>query len=253
MCKTGLKCCVSKDSYGNLEAKPLNFITRDRNATTVSSDTALTSNQTHTTVSANYGTSTSIAAAVATTPTKLSTPTKMCYGECVNGLLALFCDDIDSNAVCPGEDSCCITNAAGNSVPLSTTTFYSTYTSPPRTTASQLSAYGALTTTGIVSTTTTPHSFASNLPKCPGFCLLNLMAAFCERPAVIIAQTSTCKKGSVCCDNTKSGNNHQSKPHSTLMTTTTTSSTTVPPPPDPRPECPGSCIVPYLSFTCFRK
>lgn len=34
---------------------------------------------------------------------------KQCRGECVSGLFALFCDDLDSDAFCPGEGSCCIT------------------------------------------------------------------------------------------------------------------------------------------------
>lgn len=33
-----------------------------------------------------------------------------CDGECVSGLFALFCDDLDSEAYCPNEGSCCITS-----------------------------------------------------------------------------------------------------------------------------------------------
>lgn len=33
---------------------------------------------------------------------------KQCRGECVSGLFALFCDDLDSEAFCPNEGSCCI-------------------------------------------------------------------------------------------------------------------------------------------------
>jgi len=99
------------------------------------------------------------------------------------------------------------------------------------------------------------------LPRCPGFCLLNIMAAFCERPSVLIAHTSNCQRGSVCCDNTRG--HHSSggasgvtpsrpRPRPTPPTTpSTTTTTTTPAPPDGRPDCPGSCIVPYLSFTCF--
>lgn len=36
---------------------------------------------------------------------------KDCAGECVGGLFALFCDDLDSDAFCPNEGSCCITGA----------------------------------------------------------------------------------------------------------------------------------------------
>jgi len=43
-------------------------------------------------------------------------------------------------------------------------------------------------------------------------------------------------------------------PPPTRQPTTTTTTTTTPKPtekPDDRPECPGTCIAPYLSFTCF--
>lgn len=33
---------------------------------------------------------------------------KECEGECVSGLFALFCDDIDTEAFCPNEGSCCM-------------------------------------------------------------------------------------------------------------------------------------------------
>ena len=38
-------------------------------------------------------------------------PLKPCRGECVGGLFALFCDDVDSEAHCPDDGSCCITNS----------------------------------------------------------------------------------------------------------------------------------------------
>ena len=37
-----------------------------------------------------------------------------CEGECVSGLFALFCDDIDTDAYCPGEASCCVTGGSNN-------------------------------------------------------------------------------------------------------------------------------------------
>ena len=36
-------------------------------------------------------------------------PLRPCRGECVSGLFALFCDDIDTGAYCADEGSCCIT------------------------------------------------------------------------------------------------------------------------------------------------
>lgn len=58
------------------------------------------------------------------------------------------------------------------------------------------------TTTTTVGPTTKPPE--PKLQPCPGFCLLTIMAAFCERPNAIIAKTSTCQSGYICCDNTKS-------------------------------------------------
>ena len=75
------------------------------------------------------------------------------------------------------------------------------------------------------------------------------MAAFCQRPSVLIPHTLNCKRGSVCCDNTRAAvtvSKPKPRPHQPPLTTTTTTM-------DPRNECPGSCIVSYLSFTCFRK
>lgn len=40
---------------------------------------------------------------------------KHCKGECVSGLFALFCDDLDTDAFCPGEASCCITGGDSES------------------------------------------------------------------------------------------------------------------------------------------
>lgn len=74
--------------------------------------------------------------------------------------------------------------------------------------------------------------------------MMNIMAAFCERPSIII-KTSNCPKGNVCCDNTRIALTQKPKPQVTAPPTTT-------PAPDPREECPGSCIVSLLSFTCFR-
>lgn len=33
-----------------------------------------------------------------------------CDGECVSGLFALLCDDVDTNAYCENEGSCCVTS-----------------------------------------------------------------------------------------------------------------------------------------------
>lgn len=78
------------------------------------------------------------------------------------------------------------------------------------------------------------------------------MTAFCERPAVLIPVTSNCKKGSVCCDNTRTVPTPKPRPAPTRPRTTTPTPTEAAEKPDPRSECPGTCIVGLLSFTCFR-
>ncbi|XP_048478163.1 protein masquerade [Plutella xylostella] len=149
-------------------------------------------------------------------PPKGGKPHK-CRGDCISGLFALLCDHVDESATCPGEGTCCVHDAPpGKTEPTTTTT--------PR------------PTTPILPLLPQPP-----LPRCPGYCLLNIMAAFCERPAVLLSHTHCKLSGSVCCD--------------TRPTTTprpTTPAPTSPAPADPRPDCPGSCIVSLLSFTCFR-
>nr|CAD7194728.1 unnamed protein product [Timema douglasi] len=247
LCKTGLRCCVSRDVYGDTDLPP-NLIIMDRNTSRLPSSS---SGQGEATLSwralgwhgRERGGGSSNPPAISTTPTPSprpppATPLKPCKGECVTGLFALFCDDIDTQAVCPEDGSCCITNPAPPP---------STRPAPP-------------TSTTAPPTSTTRRPTTPKLPRCPGFCLLNIMAAFCERPSVLIPYTSNCQRGSVCCDNTRSSGGSGSsqevtpsrprprpKPHTTTSTTTTTQR-----PPDGRPDCPGSCIVSYLSFTCFR-
>ncbi|KAF4514078.1 UNVERIFIED_CONTAM: hypothetical protein B566_EDAN018959, partial [Ephemera danica] len=171
LCKPGVRCCVSRDVFDK-EKPPPELIIMDRqklNKTTPS------------------------AAATTPLPPRASTPSpsstaatapsfsKPCRGECVSGLFALFCDDVDTEASCPGDDSCCITNPvppAQNKQPEKTT---------------------EATTTTVAANEKQP----SNLPKCPGFCLLSVMASFCDRPSVVIQNTANCARGSVCCDNTR--------------------------------------------------
>lgn len=77
------------------------------------------------------------------------------------------------------------------------------------------------------------------------------MAAFCEKPAIVIQRTQTCQKGSICCDNTRIPQTPKPRP-TTRRTTTQAPPPTTTLPPDPREECPGTCIVGLLSFTCFK-
>ncbi|XP_008559655.1 protein masquerade [Microplitis demolitor] len=221
LCKPGHRCCVSRDSFGN--NPPPEFYIIDRSKTVKNSsqpsntrpEEKLSEKSTSTVRPATPYTTTTTTSA----PRPKPAPRKPCKGECVNGLFALFCDNIDRDADCPSDGSCCITDAPAK---VETTTTPRPSTRPPQ----------------------------PKLPPCRGFCLLTIMAAFCERPNVIIGRTSTCQSGYICCDESNAPA-HTPRPRP-RPSTTRAPTTTVSMPPDPRPECPGSCIVSYLSFTCFR-
>ncbi|KAG7202941.1 hypothetical protein KM043_010082 [Ampulex compressa] len=237
LCKPGYKCCVSRDAFGDSPPPELLVIDRtnssrvdektnssNKGSSTTTALSTIVSTTTTTTATSSSSSSSSSAAAATTTkqPSSTTRPKpvlrKPCKGECVNGLFALFCDNIDRDANCPAEGSCCISE-------------------PP---------VKAETTTTVRPTTRPPQP---RLPPCNGFCLLTIMAAFCERPNVIIGKTSTCQQGSICCEKSKSPTQQTPRPR---PRPTQRPATTISLPPDPRPECPGSCIVSYLSFTCFR-
>uniref|UniRef100_A0A182Q6P9 Peptidase S1 domain-containing protein n=1 Tax=Anopheles farauti TaxID=69004 RepID=A0A182Q6P9_9DIPT len=249
LCKSGSKCCVSRDIYPDnppdeLYIPTAHFDAKTNKTTTPKPYAKTTERPQH--QHHPHPTEEPIKSKTNPTPKPTPKPTKAvpsklkttatatlanngqgpvfkeCEGECVNGLFALFCDDLDSEAFCPNEGSCCITGVADDNKQQIVTTTRRPATPPP-------------------------------LPRCPGFCLLNIMAAFCERPSVLIPNTANCKRGSVCCDNTRAPPPRppqQKRPPPTTTTTTPVPTTTAAP--DPREECPGSCIVSLLSFTCFR-
>ncbi|XP_043522958.1 protein masquerade isoform X3 [Frieseomelitta varia] len=235
LCKPGYKCCVSRDAFG--DSPPPELLVIDRaNSSRFDEKTGLNTSykgsSPSTTMRPNMITSTSIASTTIATTTMITkqptttirpkiTMRKPCKGECVSGFFALLCDKVDGEAECPDDGSCCVIDA-----------FLKTETT--------------ITTTTIGPTTKPPEP---KLQPCPGFCLLTIMAAFCERPSAIIAKTSTCQSGYICCDNTKSS---PQTPRPRPRPTARPSITTISLPRDTRAECPGSCIVSYLSFTCFR-
>ncbi|XP_049536358.1 protein masquerade [Anopheles darlingi] len=242
LCKSGTKCCVSRDIYpdnppDDLYVPTAHFDSKT-NKTTTPKPYAKTTERPYHTTEEPIRSKTNPTPKATPKPTK-APPSKQkpgssltanngqgpvhkeCEGDCVNGLLALFCDDIDTEAFCPNEDSCCITGVSEDNKQQLVTTTRRPATPPP-------------------------------LPRCPGFCLLNIMAAFCERPSVLIPNTANCKRGSVCCDNTRAPPPRPQQNRRPPPTTTTTPPPTTTVAPDPREECPGSCIVSLLSFTCFR-
>ncbi|KAJ9573757.1 hypothetical protein L9F63_008881, partial [Diploptera punctata] len=258
LCKTGLSCCVSRN-----DDLPSDVIHLVQNATRPSDTSSSSSTPSKPTTPAPRP-QTTTQRPPASPPLPLR---PKCEGECVNGLFALFCDDIDSLAHCADDNTCCITRNQNQSGRHKRKTFIKRPYEMEQASTSEISPPGTRTrvartrsddvakhfTTRIQRPTTTTTS--APLPRCPGFCLLTIMAAFCERPSVLISHTSNCQRGSVCCDNTRSHHvtTSRPRPRPTSRPATTSSTTTTPPsPPDNRPECPGSCIVSYLSFTCFR-
>ncbi|XP_039439951.1 protein masquerade [Culex pipiens pallens] len=234
LCKSGTKCCVSRDIYPDKTPADLYVPT----AHYESKVNKTTTPKPHTRTTEKPTTPEEPIRSKTNPPPKPTKPTppkhkqgqvsnqqgavhKSCEGECVNGLFALFCDDVDSEAFCPNEGSCCVTGTSEDTKQEVVTTTRRPATPPP-------------------------------LPRCPGFCMLNIMAAFCERPSVLIQHTSNCKRGSVCCDNTKVPVTRPPPRRPPPPPPTTTHAPTTTAAPDPREECPGSCIVGLLSFTCFR-
>ncbi|XP_028179310.1 protein masquerade, partial [Ostrinia furnacalis] len=189
LCVPGRLCCVSKEGYG--DKPPADLVIPGE----YHKNNKPTKRPTTT-----------------TTPPPRQKPGRKCNGDCVGGLFALLCEEVDEDAVCPDEGTCC------NNEPKAETT-----TRRP---------------------TTTPRPTQPPLRRCPGRCMLPLMMAFCEAPASLIPNTECKASGRICCDSVSVKR--------TKKPPTTTTTTTPAPPADARADCPGSCIVPYLSFTCFR-
>uniref|UniRef100_A0ABD2X1G0 Peptidase S1 domain-containing protein n=1 Tax=Trichogramma kaykai TaxID=54128 RepID=A0ABD2X1G0_9HYME len=151
-------------------------------------------------------------------PSTTEAPPKPCKGECVSAFFALICENVDTDADCGDSAYCCIRDPPTRQETTTSTTMRPTTKAAP-----------------------------AKLPPCNGFCLMNIMLAFCERPKVPIYRTSTCSQSQFCCDNSKVPT-RRPKPKPTTQKPVTT---TVAGPPDNRPDCRGSCIISYLSFTCF--
>ncbi|XP_008488273.1 protein masquerade-like [Diaphorina citri] len=95
LCKPGLRCCVSKDAYSG--TLPPNLVIMERNGTKPNSGSQSSS-------TTPYVSSTSAVTQTTTSRPQQPAGSKPCHGECVSGLFALFCDDIDTTASCPGDD-----------------------------------------------------------------------------------------------------------------------------------------------------
>nr|CAG4636904.1 EOG090X03V0 [Ceriodaphnia reticulata]SVE72856.1 EOG090X03V0 [Ceriodaphnia reticulata] len=302
LCKTAMKCCVTKSLFGESEPPPELV----RSTTTTSRPRPKT-------------TTTPAAAAAG--------DDKRCKGTCVTGFFSYLCDFIDSKAVCANGGKCCISRregTGGSTEQKNATAPASSRPSSPssKVPGSSTTARPSTTTTKASTTTTTT---AAPLKRCPGVCLPGLMSAFCSKPSIVINNPpNLCERGSVCCDSkTREGAAPQSSgsgssgvstqrpsrpptkapasamsdllsnPLTTLLagpllsslagaamqrpppsggdksdsapqrpqstgtrapattTTTTTTTTSAPQVVDTRPYCPGTCMAPILSFSCF--
>lgn len=47
------------------------------------------------------------------------------------------------------------------------------------------------------------YLFQPPMPRCRGYCMLSIMAAFCKPPAVLNYHTVCNKDSTICCDNSK--------------------------------------------------
>lgn len=130
LCKPGYRCCVSRDAFG--DSPPPELVVIDRTklngtrpdekfvSTTMKTQEKITSRPPSQIRPITLG-------SLLTTPSTIgiSTPVperpkpalgEICKGECVNGLFAFLCDNIDTDADCPGDGFCCITEAPANPV-----------------------------------------------------------------------------------------------------------------------------------------
>lgn len=112
LCKAGLRCCVSSDAYG--DKLPNNIVIPNKNKNTSRATTTMTTKTTGrpaSTSEAYMYVNGGRPSSKTTPPIKPPSLLLECPGECVSGLFALFCDDINTDVECPGEATCCITNS----------------------------------------------------------------------------------------------------------------------------------------------
>lgn len=96
LCEPGMRCCVSRNSFG--DNIPPNLIFPNKTKST------FTKMEPKTTIAPN-----TISQKQNFIPSTLRPiPVKPCKGDCVGTFAALFCENIDSEATCPDDDTCCV-------------------------------------------------------------------------------------------------------------------------------------------------
>uniref|UniRef100_A0A0N8CC35 Serine proteinase stubble n=1 Tax=Daphnia magna TaxID=35525 RepID=A0A0N8CC35_9CRUS len=210
LCKTAMKCCVTKSLFGESEPPPELVILNEASSTGASTTEASTTTSRTTTTVRTTTTTTRPRPKTTTTAVPAADDDKRCKGTCVTGFFSYLCDFIDAKAVCANGGKCCIsrreggggaseqktnnvTAPASGSRPSAGSSKPSVVTS---TTARPTTANPKATTTSAPSTTT-----ASVPKRCPGVCLPGLMSAFCSKPSVVVNNPpNLCDRGSICCD-----------------------------------------------------
>lgn len=120
MCKSGSKCCVARDNYGDKLPADLHIPNGHKNQTLPSKPTkpvllsTKNSHMQHSKQPIKMG---------STRPPRPQVPlresvegnqigSRVCDGDCVSGWVALFCEEVDSDAYCPNDLSCCKSESA---------------------------------------------------------------------------------------------------------------------------------------------
>lgn len=116
LCKSGSKCCVSRDIYTDKMPADLHIPnTNSQMNKTASKPTKQAVSTTHARPKPTKQ--------ITTHTTRPQQPfresvdssnggaisRRPCDGECVGGIVSLFCEDLDSEAYCPNEGNCCLT------------------------------------------------------------------------------------------------------------------------------------------------
>lgn len=101
LCEPGMRCCLSRNSFGDNIPPNLvpNLIFPNKTKSSVAKIEPKT-----TVAPVSYKPE-----PITTTPNP--PPIKPCRGDCVGTFTALFCENIDSEATCPDDDTCCVSQA----------------------------------------------------------------------------------------------------------------------------------------------
>lgn len=122
-----------------------------------------------------------------------------CPGVCVHTLATLICYEVLEDVQCPSASmKCCVENSPSNTtlapVEQTTTTARPTTTSKPRTTLAPKTT--PKPTTKVEKTNNKEDSNAAEEGTCPGVCVADRIAEYCE---AYLITSGLCKSGSKCC------------------------------------------------------